>query len=1192
MEQIEALYEKINKNNEFEFIFFSKKNNMTLEKYIAILKFLSKRTINKTYKLVSNDITLDISYMPDKETSYRCTLNNYETIDKYMKKFATANNHIIFKNLVKLSSQDKNITTLRKNKNSERTIEIDDFYMRVRLADELELTENEIKQLSSLDNTAMNKISFRYKDRTSLYFFQSDDIYCKTDLTVTKTAYKYEQINSSIPHYELEIETKSVKSEKKILDLMLDETELLLKVYQQSNYIITKTIADKVIEAYQILLAVPTQNKHSLYGRQPVSLEIQRLASLADKYAVTDKADGERHFLVIFDNHVYLLNKNLDVKDTGISIKKKDYNNTVLDGELVFLKNRHIFLVFDCLFKNGIDIRKEAKLELRLKHADDIIDNCFIFEKQKGTKYETLSSKDFNLNKELEFHQKNIKNMLDNLNHDIDIEKQFVLIRRKYFIHALGAKPWEIYAYSSLIWNMYVSNSSIKCPYVLDGLVYQPNDQSYIANAKESLNQDYKWKPPKKNSIDFYIEFVIDPNSGDPIIVYDNSYEEITDEPAGIGSRIRNVNYKICKLHVGNAIGQKQVPVPFREDDGLDEAYIALIDGEARDIDGNILINKTVVEFYYNTNSELPNKFKWIPIRTRYDKTEAVSKYKRDYGNFITIADKVWKSIINPILMNDFDDLAQGNNPEKNQYLYDKKMESIRQKIKHEDIVSATKENVYFQKITNLAKPMRNFHNFIKSILIYTFVHSMYQDYKKKSVLDLGCGRGGDQNKFYYAKIAFYIGIDNDKDALFNPIDGAVSRYSKLKSKPGFGSTKMYFIVGDMTSKLDYENQFKSIGGMDYQNKQLIEKFFSDEPVNKTTFDIIHYGFSIHYGLKNEDTWANTKSNINKCLRADGYVIITTFDGNSVRKLLKGKDKYTQHYTDENGNVKVLFEIVKKYQDVDDNTIMGVGNAIDVHMEWISNEGVYLTEYLVDERFIVNELEKDCNLELVTSDSFKNQYNIHKEYLTQYARYEAEERTREGILKRAAEYYEQTDINDKSREYTFMEKYYVFRKNSKAKQKGGNFIDPNKFAFPSTLEYDDNYSLLNSIHHVLKSHKIIPKSLSPEDFYKDMDIKYENDMNIESKLKKIAKNIVIYHQDENNKREKVIDGLNIFLTERDCNNEYDVSVVKKCKRVSKNDLAIIIMKEGGVYVPVYINENNVKNGLFRMDDTVIKELIV
>ena len=107
-----------------------------------------------------------------------------------------------------------------------------------------------------------------------------------------------------------------------------------------------------------------------------------------------------------------------------------------------------------------------------------------------------------------------------------------------------------------------------------------------------------------------------------------------------------------------------------------------------------------------------------------------------------------------------------------------------------------------------------------------------------------------------------------------------------------------------------------------------------------------------------------------------------------------------------------------------------------------------------------------------------------------------------------------------------------------------------------------------------------------------MDIKYENDMNIESKLKKIAKNIVIYHQDENNKREKVIDGLNIFLTERDCNNEYDVSVVKKCKRVSKNDLAIIIMKEGGVYVPVYINENNVKNGLFRMDDTVIKELIV
>ena len=54
------------------------------------------------------------------------------------------------------------------------------------------------------------------------------------------------------------------------------------------------------------------------------------------------------------------------------------------------------------------------------------------------------------------------------------------------------------------------------------------------------------------------------------------------------------------------------------------------------------------------------------------------------------------------------------------------------------------------------------------------------------------------------------------------------------------------------------------------------------------------------------------KKNINNYLRNDGHLIITTFDAQKVRELLKGKDKYTQEYTDENGKNKTLFEIVEK----------------------------------------------------------------------------------------------------------------------------------------------------------------------------------------------------------------------------------------------------------------------------------------
>jgi hypothetical protein len=46
----------------------------------------------------------------------------------------------------------------------------------------------------------------------------------------------------------------------------------------------------------------------------------------------------------------------------------KEFENTVLDGEYIYIasKKKFIFLTFDCLFFKGEDMRKEAKLELRL----------------------------------------------------------------------------------------------------------------------------------------------------------------------------------------------------------------------------------------------------------------------------------------------------------------------------------------------------------------------------------------------------------------------------------------------------------------------------------------------------------------------------------------------------------------------------------------------------------------------------------------------------------------------------------------------------------------------------------------------------------------------------------------------------------------------------------------------------------
>ena len=1217
--EVKKLYNKIDSNKEFEFMISNNDNfSLSYQDYLTCLEFLTKRA--KFQKLKMESITsLDIAYL-DKETSssYRITIEGIETINKYMKMLHDWKNHVIYRVLVtKFLEGSKDLKIMEKVKEAENVVDITDYNIRIRLSEENEVPKKTLEKLKNISYQQASNITLRFKERISVYIEESKEKHIKIDLTKTNMTRNINRIENMVPNYELEIEymnNSKPKSETE-LNSMLKETEILLKVIQQSNFVISKKKSQEVLKKYSDILSLDYTKIQSLHGRKPESLEIQYVTEmLPNKYAVTDKADGERNFLIIVDNCVYMINSGLHVKDTGIKLDKKlsKYNGSILDGENIFLpkENRHLMMIFDCLFIGEQDVRSNANFMERIKEADKIIKDCFVLDKQKGFEYKDYESKEaFNLNNIVNYHEKEIKVFMDNLNHDIQLEKKYPLVRRKYFIGASGAKPWEIFKYSELIWQKYTEDANIKCPYLLDGLIYHPLNQAYVT--KESKYVEYKWKPPTKNSVDLYITFEKDPKTGKLLNVYDNSKED----------NVRNKPYRIVNLFVGKTINPKlgEEPVPFREEEGGSQAYLFLQDGEVRDLDGKILSDKTVVEFYYNDNAEVDPKFRWIPIRTRYDKTEAVMKYRKNYGNYVTVANKVWRSITNPVLMSDLSDLAKGNNEQKNEYFYDRKIEFIRSKIGKELIITANKEQAYYTVTGNLAKPFRNFHNWIKSLLIYTNCNPMYQDDRSLSVLEIGVGRGGDIMKYYYTKVKYLVGIDPDREGITNSFNGAISRYNNFrKGKPAF--PPMYFIQGNGGALLNYDDQFRALGGITPEDKRVYDRFFPQDKSKIVKFDRISCQFSIHYMFESKETLANFKKNINDYLAPGGYLICTCFDAEKVIDLLGDTDKFSAYYTNEKGEKKLLWQIIRKFEKKEKNQIYEEGNGIDFFGAWMFQEGQFMTEYLVDRRFIEKTFLDDCGLECVDTDMFDNQYKMQKEFITKYAQYESKDETKK-FMYSIKEYYDNPDdeINKGCFVNDSITRYYVFRKKddfkkkqekenevkvnkkisrSKKIQKGGNInevevekkdftldLTNDKEYFIPKLEASDN-SLLRSIHEVLQTHKIIPKGEKYRDLFKSLEIKVPRSKTIYDReaLQELGKKIVIEHELEDGSKKKVINGVSIMTIEKS-GDKFNIN------KDNTNKAAIVLLKEGELYRPIYkVDDKFNKKAIFKHDEEFIDNL--
>lgn len=863
-------------------------------------------------------------------------------------------------------------------------VDVPDFNFRCSLNLEKNLTKTQLAS-AIINSWKDNKKEFRYIHR---HTFMHPDYPVSVDISAVRQSernkryYTFDEANleRQPERYEVEIEINnfdvglgSTYSTAQSLNAKLKRVIMLvLAGLQGTNYPVSYPKQRETLNQYlDIILGDKAKDDEGRYrrahpknfvGPSSVSLQVNYIANINEDanipnirndYTVTDKADGERKLLMVDSGgSIYLIDTNMNVQFTGARTMNSELFGTIIDGEHILHDKEgrfiNLYAAFDIYYRAGEDLRPKGFMSKGDDNPNDyrlplLVQAMGVLRPVGVSRPDSPSP--------MRFEVKTFYASSDT---------QSIFQACGYLMKRVHSGVFE---------------------YETDGMIFTPmlmgvgsnRIGSTTAPRKLTWSHSFKWKPPKFNTVDFYVTFQRGTDGREDV---KNIFQGGTDMSAAT----QITQYKTAILRVGfneeehgytnpcqNVIDDELPVVTDRDDEdkykpmqffptnpvddnaGLCNLLLETTVGGAKEVfteSREVIEDNSIVEFRYNVDKELG--WRWEPLRVRYDKTADLRSGGKNYGNAYHVANSNWHSIHNPVTE---EMITTGT--------------GIPDELADDD--------VYYNRVTNstITRGLRDFHNlYVKKKLI------VGASKRGDILIDYAVGQAGDFSKWIAAKLKFVFGIDISRDNIENRMKGACARYLTYR-KEFHRMPSALFVAGNSGVNIrDTEAIFSDKG------KQITNAVFGKGAkdsvalgagvykhygIGEKGFDVSSIQFAVHYMFKDLTTLNSFLRNVSETTKVGGYFIGTTYDGKRVFDMLRSK-KQNESVEIQQDGIK-MWEITKRYDRATfPADASGVGYAIDVFQESI---GKTFQEFLVNFDYL-DRLMENYGFARLTSDEAKN----------------------------------------------------------------------------------------------------------------------------------------------------------------------------------------------------------------------------